>query len=105
MAGIIEAPENKPPTSGKVRSEVNPMATTMVGNTKGTVITARRNFCPLKRRLYSKYAPGMPRIRVITAERNACQIVNHTIAAIRCVVMAAIVPPSNPIDKIRPSGK
>ena len=59
------------------RSDTNPMATTIVGITKGTVDSAFRIVLPGNSNLVNKYAIGNPTIRLKNVETAACQIVNQ----------------------------
>ena len=58
-------------------SATNPMATTMVGMTKGTVDTAFRTVLPGNSRLAKRWATGRPTASVRTVEAAACHIVNQ----------------------------
>ena len=56
---------------------INPIATTIVGITKGTVVKACRKDLPANSYLENIYAMGNPANKAKIIERNACQIVNH----------------------------
>ena len=56
---------------------VNPMATTMVGMTKGRVETAFRRVLPGNSYLAKRNATGRPTARVSNVDTTACHTVNQ----------------------------
>src|SRR3954449_4627757 len=79
MAQIDPSSCNAPPRMprGPTRPR-NADATTMVGNTNGTVMAARNNDLPLNWNRAKTYEPGSANSNVSTVDSAACHNVNHS---------------------------
>jgi hypothetical protein len=62
-------------------NEVKAVATTIVGNTKGMVVSARSSVLPRNSYRAKTKAAGRPSSKVSSVETVACQTVNHSTRA------------------------